>query len=266
VHSKSGEKCKHAHEWGIDVVNHLWLEETYAKWQVQSVTIPRYTHFPPSTNLTEIVDKTEIQDEGIQDFYMPRGDDEEDDVLVAEAVNTSDTRKDVQSSYAGQCSDSKKTPAPPSARKVSPSNAVPRELAGLQTPGVAAEILPSSTPGGSVKRKAAENAMTKLHNEVMPDVLLWEKEKNRKRFPSDVAPAAEDMDKKKKSEKRKVEEENVEGLPKKVKKDAGESKPLAETKVTLLITGASEEFNVNCLKVNSHKRFVLMVRNFPGWE
>src|SRR5271169_6809257 len=74
--SKSGDKCKHAHDWGIDVVNHLWLEETYAKWQVQSVTIPRYTHFPPQTNLTEIVDKTEIQEEGIQDFFTTREDDD----------------------------------------------------------------------------------------------------------------------------------------------------------------------------------------------
>ena len=47
--SKSGDKCKHAHDWGIDVVNHLWLEETYAKWQVQSVTdLTLYTF--PTTN------------------------------------------------------------------------------------------------------------------------------------------------------------------------------------------------------------------------
>src|SRR5579862_6666095 len=110
--SKNGEKCKHAHDWGIDIVNHLWLEETYAKWQVQSVTVPRYTHFPPVTNLTEIVDKTEIQDEGIVDFYMSR-EDEEDDGLVAEVINND--KPDVQSSSAQypQSSDLKKmTPAP----------------------------------------------------------------------------------------------------------------------------------------------------------
>jgi hypothetical protein len=232
----------------------LWLEETYAKWQVQSITIPCYTHFPPVTNLTEIVDKTEIQDEGILDFYM-HGNEEEDDVLVAETLNTAEPKpKDVASSYA-HASEPKHTPAP-SSRKLSPSGSVPRELAALQTPGLTGEMA-SGTPG-SAKRRAAENAMTKLHNEVMPDVLLWEKEKNRKRFPSDVVPAATaaEEDKKKKSEKRKVEEkENFEGAAtKKVKKD-GESKGVVESKVTLLITGASDEFNANCFKVeNSFRR------------
>jgi len=176
---------------------------------------------------------------------MPR-DEEDDDVLVAEAINCAAKPKDVQSSYA-HAIDSKRTPAP-SVRNVSPSSGLARELARLQTPGQ--EMMSSGTPG-SAKRKAAENAMTKLHNEVMPDVLLWEKEKNRKTFPSDVVAltAAGDAEKKKKSEKRKIEEkENIEALPKKVKKE-GEHKPVADNKVTLLITGASDELNANCLKV-----------------
>ena len=40
--------------------------------------ISRYTHFPPQTNLTEIIDKTEIQEEGIQDFFAIREDDDEE--------------------------------------------------------------------------------------------------------------------------------------------------------------------------------------------
>ena len=179
---------------------------------------------------------------------MPR-DEEDDDILVAEATDDAPKPKDVQSSYA-QAADPKKTPAPPlSVRKVSPSSGLPRELARLQTPGHTVEMMSSGTPG-SAKRRAAENAMTKLHNEVMPDVLLWEKEKNRKRFPSDVAlAAAEDEEKKQKPEKRKVEEkENIEGVAKKVKRD-GDHKPVAESKVTLLITGASDEFNASYLKV-----------------
>src|SRR6202035_3321409 len=107
TNSKSGDKCKHAHDWGIDVVNHLWLEETYAKWQVQSVTIPRYTHFPPQTNLTEIVDKTEIQEEGIVDFFNPREDEEEDLTELKPAAVTK-----VQSSYVA--TEANKTPAPSS--------------------------------------------------------------------------------------------------------------------------------------------------------
>lgn len=219
--SKSGDKCKHAHDWGIDVVNHLWLEETYAKWQLQSVTIPRYTHFPPQTNLTEIIDKTEIQEEGIQDFFTAR---EDDDVQISEIKAPSVTR--VQSSYV--TTETNKTPAPSS--KKSPPLETPRTESMRATPS-------------SGKRKAAENAMTKLHNEIMPDVLLWEKEKNRKRFPEEIA-HPEEVENKKKVEKRKVDEkENLfEGVPtKKAKKDV-DSKHVTENKITLLVTGASEDF------------------------
>lgn len=218
--SKSGDKCKHALDWGIDIVNHLWLEETYAKWQLQSVTTPRYTHFPPQTNLTEIVDKTEIQEEGIQDFFAASEDDEEEITEIKPAVATK-----VQSSYV--TTEANKTPAP--SKKSSP----------LETPGSQSM---RGTPGSS-KRKAAENAITKLHNEIMPDVLLWQKEKNRKRFSEEATPS-EDVEKRKKSEKRKAEEKEnlVEGVAtKKVKKDV-ESKQVTETKITLLVTGASEDF------------------------
>ena len=227
--SKSGDKCKHAHDWGIDVVNHLWLEETYAKWQVQSVTIPRYTHFPPQTNLTEIVDKTEIQEEGIQDFFTPREDD--DDEEMTEIKPAAVTK--VQSSYV---TETNKTPAPPSNKSPPLETPVTESMRG--------------TPGSS-KRKAAENAMTKLHNEIMPDVLLWQKEKNRKKFPEEIAQSGE-VEKKKKTEKRKVEEKEnlVEGVAtKKVKKDV-ETKQVIENKVTLLVSGASEDFmNATSIKV-----------------
>ena len=49
------EKCAAAKDWGIDLVNHLWLEESYAKWKEQSVSNSRYTHFPSRTNLGEVV-------------------------------------------------------------------------------------------------------------------------------------------------------------------------------------------------------------------
>ena len=200
------------------------MEETYAKWQVQSVTIPRYTHFPPQSNLTEIVDKTEIQDEGIQDFYAPKEDDDE------EMTEMKPTK--VQSSYVQ--TESNKTPAPSSKK----------------SPFEAPDVEPMRGTPGSSRRKAAENAMTKLHNEVMPDVLLWQKEKNRKRFPKEIV-QSEEVEKKK-AEKRKVEEkENMDdGAQTKKAKKYVESKPLIENKITLLVTGASEDFmNATLIKV-----------------
>ena len=60
------EKCTAAKEWGIHVVNHLWLEESYAKWQVQSLTNPRYVHFPARTNLSQVVGQTPIDKEALE--------------------------------------------------------------------------------------------------------------------------------------------------------------------------------------------------------
>ena len=243
THSKSGDKCKHAHDWGIDVVNHLWLEETYAKWQVQSVTIPRYTHFPPQTNLTEIVDKTEIQEEGIVDFFNPR-EDEDDDMPDAYPVSGTTALgskgNNVQSSYVPA---EVKTPAPAS-RKVSPKV---NRVQAPQTP--ATDETKVRTPGSS-RRKAAENATIKLRDEVMPDLMLWQKEKHRKRIPEEP----EDGEKKRKAEKRKSEEKEnfVEGVQKKPKKDTevGNHGVDTATKITLLITGASQDFvNANVIKV-----------------
>jgi len=203
------------------------LEETYAKWQLQSVTVPRYTHFPFQTNLTEIIDKTEIQDEGILEFFSQRKDANNIEMTNSNPVSA---LTKVQSSYKHVDKNS------PVHRKESHSNE-------CSTP-VSQE---TRTPRSN-RRKAAENAMTKLHNEIMPDVLLWEKEKNRKRIPEEKL---SDEVEKKKVEKRKMDEKEnlVEGVSKKVKKEA-EGKNVTDNKITLLVTGASEDFiNANSVKV-----------------
>jgi hypothetical protein len=247
TNSKSGEKCKHAQDWGIDVVNHLWLEETYAKWQVQSVTVPRYTHFPPQTNLTEIVDKTEIQDEGIIDFYTPQEDEVEETTDVNHIEHppkvSDTTSQNVQSSCV---SVDKKTLAATSKTSASISTAKPQE-----TPALGPSR--AQTPGSN-RRKAAENAITKLHNEIMPDVLLWEKEKNRKRIPEESLSQPKDSEKKRKTESRKSEEKEniIEGVAKKFKKDSNGVKDLADlsNKITLVVTGITDDLTTgNTLKV-----------------
>ena len=70
AHNKS-EKCDAAQEWGINIINHLWLEEGYAKCCVQSLTVPRYTLFPPRTNLSEVVGQTMFDMKRVeQTFYL----------------------------------------------------------------------------------------------------------------------------------------------------------------------------------------------------
>lgn len=67
---KHSEKCDAAQEWNINIINHLWLEESYAKCEVQSLTNQRYTHFPPRTNLTEVVGQTQIDIDQVRKYYF----------------------------------------------------------------------------------------------------------------------------------------------------------------------------------------------------
>lgn len=68
---KLSEKCDAAQEWNVDIVNHLWLEESYAKCKVQSMTNQRYTHFPPRTNLGEVVGQTSFNLDSVRQMYFP---------------------------------------------------------------------------------------------------------------------------------------------------------------------------------------------------
>lgn len=66
---KSSEKADAALEWNINVVNHVWLEDSYAKMKVQALTAACYTHFPLRTNLGEAVGATSI-DRSVIDNWM----------------------------------------------------------------------------------------------------------------------------------------------------------------------------------------------------
>ncbi|RMZ83823.1 hypothetical protein DV737_g1435, partial [Chaetothyriales sp. CBS 132003] len=67
------EKCAAAKDWGIEIVNHLWLEESYARWKVQSVSNSRYTHFPRRTNLGEVVGQTQMDRDVLEQTFFPPG-------------------------------------------------------------------------------------------------------------------------------------------------------------------------------------------------
>ncbi|KAF1989386.1 hypothetical protein K402DRAFT_350247, partial [Aulographum hederae CBS 113979] len=65
-----GEKYEAAKEWNINVVNHIWLEESYANCKLQSLTNPKYTYFPPHTNLGEVIGQTQINRDAIAAKYL----------------------------------------------------------------------------------------------------------------------------------------------------------------------------------------------------
>ncbi|SMQ46879.1 unnamed protein product [Zymoseptoria tritici ST99CH_3D7] len=66
-----GEKCEAAQEWNINMVNHLWLEESYAKCAVQSISNPKYVTFPTRTNLGEVAGQTSLDMKAVERLYYP---------------------------------------------------------------------------------------------------------------------------------------------------------------------------------------------------
>ncbi|KXT06450.1 hypothetical protein AC578_6118 [Pseudocercospora eumusae] len=69
---KTGEKCEAAQEWNISIVNHLWLEESFAKCEIQSLANPKYTHFPARTNLGEVTGQTSLDMKSVERRFFPK--------------------------------------------------------------------------------------------------------------------------------------------------------------------------------------------------
>jgi hypothetical protein len=71
AHLKS-EKCEAAKDWNINVINHLWIEESYARHQLQSLTIKRYSHFPERINLGEVIGQTQLDRGALEKSFFPK--------------------------------------------------------------------------------------------------------------------------------------------------------------------------------------------------
>ncbi|KAL3956391.1 hypothetical protein ACCO45_009237 [Purpureocillium lilacinum] len=223
----SSEKCKAAPEWGVAVVNHLWIEESYARCEMRNINIPKYNHFPHRTNLGEIIEsmsprakrKRKILEaaednayhkgpaEGVvvgqhdpeRDFDVMRDDDDDDD---------DENKKEKLSS-------SVKTPA--RSRHLT---------AGKENDS------PSVSGSRSAKAKARD-----LLQHIAPDIALYEKEK--KRHSKSGAPwggkrAADQAEKEKSSKTAR----NDEGDEEEAKRPAKKSRPsLPEVEMRIVVTG-----------------------------
>ncbi|KAG5368156.1 BRCT-containing protein 1 [Yarrowia sp. C11] len=66
-----GGKYQAARLWNVHVINHLWLEECFAKWQEMSLSLPQYTHFPRhSEGIFEVLGQQKLDPETLKQFYM----------------------------------------------------------------------------------------------------------------------------------------------------------------------------------------------------
>lgn len=193
----NSEKCEAARDWNINMTNHLWIEESYAKCEMQSLTIEKYTHFPPRTNLGEVIGQTPLDESRLRAMFYP-GEPEklspattrkrkildmakenaysdgplEGVVVGRQARKEFDVMKDTEEEYARKTTDEFGIPAPAKRRAVE-----------VQTPARSRHVLtgkenetPSTVSTGS--RSAKAKAQQRL-SEIAPDVALYDKEKKR---------------------------------------------------------------------------------------
>lgn len=212
----ASEKCDAAREWNIELVNHLWLEESYAQHRVATLTTKKYTHFPPRTNLGEIVGQTRIDRAVVEKYFYPHSavkkgkkagkllsdapnmPQESSNLESLETIDTATPPPEapeeadhmsvdreppttVQKGKRGRLSkaaatDDEQEP-PATAAKARRSKTEP----GLKTPALRKFVdseKENETPGTTGSRGAKARAMSKLHD-AAADIALYDKERKR---------------------------------------------------------------------------------------
>lgn len=246
----TSEKCQVAPEWGISVINHLWLEECYAKCELKPLTIKKYVHFPPRTNLGEIIGQTPLDESRLRELYYPGGEEamspsakRKRRILDAAGENTyghgpgegiTKTRAELKESFdvmrdgSGNGTTSKTRTSSACKATATPSRSG-RVSSGKENDTPSAIL----TGDRSAKAKARD---TLQH--IAPDIALYEKEKKRhsKSGPWGGKRAADQAEKEKGSSTTKSpaedEDEDVEETRRPTKK-ARPSMPEVEMRVVL---------------------------------
>jgi hypothetical protein len=194
----NSEKCEAARDWNINMINHLWIEESYAKCEMQSLTIEKYTHFPARTNLGEVIGQTSFDEPRLQMTYYPGGPEKpsaaatrkrkmldmakdntyadgpaEGVAIGRQARKEFDVMQDTDLDYANKTTEEFGVPAPAKRRAV---QAAATPARGRHVRAGKENETPSTASSGS--RSAKEKAQRRLLD-LAPDVALYEKEKKR---------------------------------------------------------------------------------------
>jgi hypothetical protein len=167
---KNSEKCEAAVEWGVMVLNHLWLEESYAKCKKMPTTDARYTYFPPRTNLGEVLGQTELDRDAVEKMYFSKNrkltnvvkQPVQQNTVPASSVQVNRTVSDVQPRTSPVAEKAKQTKSAGDAKTPLP----------VRRSDEKENYTPSS-------RGAKDRALTKMHD-AAPDIAKFEKEMKRK--------------------------------------------------------------------------------------
>lgn len=188
----ASEKCDAAKEWNINVINHLWLEESYAKWKIQTLATTRYITFPDRTNLSEIVGQTPIDKQAIERVFFPKRSEidhdfengKSDDLTPAkDGPEDTSSAKGKSNSAADDRAVPFRTDKP---EVVTPNLKYQRpETTEFKTPkrprrlGLTDSETDVETPSTRGSRSAKEKAVAQLQS-LAPDIALFEKESKRR--------------------------------------------------------------------------------------
>ncbi|KAM0525744.1 hypothetical protein ACHAPE_000455 [Trichoderma viride] len=185
----SSEKCKAAPEWGITVINHLWIEESYAKCEIQPVNVKKYNHFPIRTNLGEIIGQTTFNESRLRDLYYPGGEEtmspraKRKRKILEAAEDNAYSHGPMEGVVIGEVaqegdSDNSEEDDIPSvaSKKSRPSRALATPKRGRPADAGKENETPTSMSTGG--RSAKTKAMDRL-SLIAPDIALYEKEKKR---------------------------------------------------------------------------------------
>jgi hypothetical protein len=190
----SGDKCEAAQEWNITIINHLWLEESYAKCAIQAPSNPKYNHFPPRTNLGEVTGHVCLDMKGVERMFFPKPKSPQ----KSKQVNKITSRSGVPASSAmptGAPIDGMDMDLPtvvieeemevepeaePKTTRKKPGRPRKSDAEKSMTPRIRLEEKENKSPSvGSTGRASKARALSNLHTQA-EDIALYEKEVKRK--------------------------------------------------------------------------------------
>ena len=177
-----GEKYEQVKFWAnIHVVNHIWIEECFAHWRHESVATPRFIDFPDGVNLERLVGKTPIDEDGVARSRSSLEDD-----LVVQELELPPIHTTSQTAAVDSHLDSPINRQDVEAQSTVLTNIV-NDSKAIAIPSY--EII--ETPPSTTRRMAATKAKSRLHDQIMPDVMLFEKAMRRKRKSFPLLPSEE---------------------------------------------------------------------------
>lgn len=176
------EKCEAAKDWNIEIVNHLWIEESFAACQALPLNNLRYRHFPARTNLGEVIGQTFLDEPTLRAIYYPGGEETMNDAAKKKRKINEVAQKNAYNVGLDRDFSVMQDSSPASTKSARKPRATPA-VGNFTTPVKGRHVRSgkeNDTPSviSSASRSAKAQALSKLQD-LAPDIALYEKEKRR---------------------------------------------------------------------------------------